>query len=204
MGRMSIIEKSAHHLEEHVQGTGCEDGAVQLNVDPDRPKCPYEHGVCMVATFGGKSAEFVTIEPTRATTKISFMFGAKFDNPRLRAAACVIINSVTGFLCLNRVRHACNPECHRACLDELKGKINRRKVRLIGSSTRLEMELKAFLVDRIEDAELIVVNGDGLESDEGARVLDSEYPGKDLLFTGPSTSGVATLEKIPHWCPYGK
>jgi hypothetical protein len=204
MGTMSIIEKSAHHLEERVQGSGCEDGTVQLNVDPDRPKCPYEHGVCMVARFGGKSAEFVTSEPTRATTKISFMFGAKFDSPRLRAAACVIISAVTGFLCLNRVLHACNPECHMACLNELKGKINRRKVCLIGSSPLLEMELKAFLVDRIEDAELIVVNGDGLESDEGARLLDSVYPGKELFFTGPSTSGVAILEKISHWCPYGR
>jgi hypothetical protein len=201
---MSIIEDSVHHLEEHVQDTGCEDGTVQLHVDPDRAKCPYEHGVCMVATFGGKSAEFVTSEPTRATTKISFMSGAKFDNPRLKAAACVIINAVTGFLCLNRVLHACIPGCHQACLNELKVKINGRKVCLVGSSSRLEMELKAFLVDRIEDAELIVVNGDGLESDEGTRLLGSEYPGKELLFTGPSTSGVAILKKIPHWCPYGR
>jgi len=201
---MSIIEESVHFLEERVQGSGCEDGTVQLKVDPDCTKCPYEHGVCMVATFGGKSSEFVTSEPTRATTKISFMFGATFDNPRLRAAACVIINAVTGFLCLNRVLHACIPGCHRACLDELKRKINGRKVRLIGSSTRLEMELTAFLVDRIEDAELIVVNGDGLVSDEGAMLSDLEYPGKELLFTGPSTSGVAMLEKIPHWCPYGR
>ena len=102
---MSIIEESVHLLEEHVQGSGCEDGAVNLRVDPDSTKCPYEHGVCMVATFGGKSAEFVTSDPTRATTKISFMFGAKFENPRIRAAACAIINVLTGFLCINRVSY---------------------------------------------------------------------------------------------------
>ncbi len=201
---MSMIEESVILLEERVQGSGCEDGVVNLRVDPDCVKCPYEHGICMVATYGGKSAEFVTSDPTRATTKLSFMFGATFENPRIRAAACAIINALTGFLCINRISHACIPGCHQTCLDELKGKINGRKVCLIGSSSRLEMELKALLVDRIEDAELILVNGDGLESDEGARLLDSEYPGKELLFTGPSTSGVAILEKIPHWCPHGR
>ncbi|MEI6292133.1 MAG: hypothetical protein WCP36_00515 [Methanomicrobiales archaeon] len=201
---MSIIEETVQILEEHIQGSGCEDGVVTLSVDHDRTKCPYEHGVCMVATFGGKSAEFVTSEPTRATTKISFMFGAKFESFRLRAAACVIINAISGFLCLNRVLHACSPECHNTCLNELKGKINGRKVSLIGCSSRLEKELEAFLVDRIEDAEVIIINGDGLESDEGARLLNAGYPGRELLFTGPSTSGVAILGKIPHWCPYGK
>ena len=166
---MSVIEESVHLLEERIQGSGCEDGAVYLNVNPDCTKCPYEHGVCMVATFGGKSAEFITSDPTRVTTKLSFMFGARFESPRLRAAACVIVNAVTGFLCLNRVLHSCLPECHNACLDELKGKINGRKIRLIGYSSRLEKELSPFLADRIEDAELLVVNGDGLESDEGAR-----------------------------------
>ncbi|MCU0631089.1 MAG: hypothetical protein MUF37_08060 [Methanoregulaceae archaeon] len=201
---MSVIEESVHLLEERIQGSGCEDGAVYLNVHPDCTKCPYEHGVCMVATFGGKSAEFITSDPTRVTTKLSFMFGARFESPRLRAAACVIVNAVTGFLCLNRVLHSCQPECHNACLNELKGKINGRKVHLIGYSSRLEKELSPLLVDRIEDAEVVLVNGDGLESDEGARLLKSEYIGRELLFTGPSTSGVAILGKISHWCPYGR
>ncbi len=201
---MGIIEESVHLLEEHVQGSGCEDGAVNLRVDPDSTKCLYEHGVCMVATFGGKSAEFVTSDPTRATTKISFMFGAKLENPRIRAAACAIINALTGFLCFNRVSHSCSPECHQPCLVELKAKINGRKVCLLGDSSRLEMELKAFLVENIEDAEVIIVNGDGLVSDEGARSITCQYPGKELFFIGPSTSGVAVLQKIPHWCPYGR
>jgi hypothetical protein len=201
---MGIIEESVHLLEEHVQGSGCEDGAVNLRVDPDSRNCLYEHGVCMVATFGGKSAEFVTCDPTRATTKISFMFGAKLENPRIRAAACVIINALTGFLCFNRVSHSCSPECHKPCLAELKEKINGRKVSLIGASPRLEMEMKAFLVENAEEAEVILLNGDGLVSDEGARSITCRYPGKKLFFIGPSTSGVAVLQKIPHWCPYGR
>lgn len=201
---MGIIEESVHLLEERVQGSGCEDGVVNLRVDPDSTKCPYEHGVCMVATFGGKSAEFVTCEPTRATTKLSFMFGATFENPGVRAAACAIINALTGFLCINRVNHACVPGSHQPCLVELKKKINCRKVFLAGSSPRLEMELQAFLVETIEDAEVIVVNGDGLVSGEGVRSVTFSYPGKEMIFIGPSTSGVAVLKKIPRWCPYGR
>jgi len=201
---MGIIEESVHLLEERVQGSGCEDGVVNLRVDPDSTKCPYEHGVCMVATFGGKSAEFVTSEPTRATTKLSFMFGATFEKPGVRAAACAIINALTGFLCINRVNHACAHGSYQPCLVELKKKINGRKVCLAGSSPRLEMELRAFLVEKIEDAEVIVVNGDGLVSGEGVRSVTFPYPGKEMILIGPSTSGVAVLKKIPHWCPYGR
>jgi len=201
---MSIIEESVHLLEEHVQGSGCEDGTVNLMVDPDSAKCQFEHGVCMVATFGGKSAEFVTDDPTRATTKISFMFGATFDNSRTRSAACVIINAITGFLCINRVIHSCSPGCHQQCQKELTEKINGRKIFLPGYSSQLEMELKTFLVDRIEDADVIVVNGGGLVSDEGIKSIIYPCQGKEMIFIGPSTSGVAILEKIPHWCPYGR
>ena len=43
----------------------------------------------MVASFGGKTAEFVTDNPIRARTKISFMFGAPLDTPQTRSAAGV-------------------------------------------------------------------------------------------------------------------
>ncbi|MEI7433131.1 MAG: hypothetical protein WCJ93_02630 [Methanomicrobiales archaeon] len=201
---MGVIEESVHLLEEQIQGSGCEDGIVNLRVDPDSTKCPYEHGVCMVATFGGKSAEFVTSDPTRATTKLSFMFGATFENPRIRAAACAIINALTGFLCINRISHSCSPGCHQPCLAELKEKINGRTVSLIGSSPGLEMELKAFFVEKMEDAEVIVINGDGLVSDVAVRSITCPYPGKEIFFIGPSTSGVAGMKKIQHWCPYGR
>jgi len=201
---MNIIEESVQLLEKQVQGSGCEDGAVNLRVDPDCEKCQYDHGVCMVATFGGKSAEFVTDDPTRATTKISFMFGAKIENLRMKSAACAILNVVTGFLCINRVLHACSPKCHQPCLDELKKKINGRKVFLPGYSSRLEMELKTFVVDKVEDAEVIVVNGEGLVSEQTDRLVTEGGPEKEILFVGPSTSGIAILEKIPLWCPYGK
>jgi hypothetical protein len=201
---MSIIEESVHLLEEYVQGVGCEDGTVNIGVDPDSAKCQFEHGVCMVATFGGKSAEFVTDDPTRATTKISFMFGVTFDNSRTRSAACVIINAITGFLCINRVLHSCSSGCHQQCQKELKEKINGRKIFLSGYSSLLEMELQKFLVGRIEDADVILVNGEGLVSDESIQSMQCPYPGKEMIFIGPSTSGVAILKKIPHWCPYGR
>lgn len=201
---MNIVEEAVDQLGKQVLGSGCEDGSVNLRVEPGCMKCQFEHGVCMVATFGGKSAEFVTEEPTRATTRVSFMFGAKLENSRTRAAACAIINAITGFLSINRVLHGCTPESHPSCLQELKEKLNGRKVFLIGFSSRLEMDLRAFLVEGIEDAEVILVNGDGLASDAGGQPIQPQYSGKELLFIGPSTSGVAMLEKITPWCPYGR
>jgi hypothetical protein len=202
---MSIIEDSVRLLEDRLQGSGCEDGVVNLHVDPDIKKCQYEHGVCMVATFGGKSAEFVTNDPTRATTKISFMFGVLFQNSRTRSAACAIINAVTGFLCINRVLHACSPDHHKSCLNELKSKINGRKVYLLGYYPVSKMEfLVSSVVENIESADVILVNGDGLASDEGVPSITHLGSDKDMFFIGPSSSGVAILESRPHWCPYGK
>ena len=200
---MGIIEESVHLLEERVQGSGCEDGVVNLRVDPDSTKCPYEHGVCMVATFGGKSAEFVTSEPTRATTKLSFMFGATFEKPGVRAAACAIINALTGFLCINRVNHACASGSHQPCIKGLREKLGGRKVHLLGDSAVLKRAFGTDLADSIEKADIVLITCEGLLSGDDFLNM-GDLPVQKYYLIGPSTSGIAVLTATQHWCPYGK
>jgi len=116
---MDIIGEAVKRLEDVVACGGCEDMGVRLDVEPDAETCQYERGACMTALFGGRIAEFVTDNPIRATTKISFMFGAPLDNPATRGAACAIINVTTAFFCISRVRRACPVASHGACLKEL-------------------------------------------------------------------------------------
>lgn len=201
---MNVIERSVEELEKRIEGTGIEDGAVFLRVDPDCDLCPYESGACMVATFGGKSADFVTFDPTRAATKMSFMFGVKLENPVMRAAACAIINAVTAFLCISRVARACTRDNYAPCLADLKKRVRGRKITIIGKSRVLESELKMSAVDDPASADLFVVTGEGLTSDEGIRLIELYVREKEMLFIGPSPAGVAALADVVIWCPFGR
>ena len=132
---MDIVTDSVNRLEEILINSGCEDTGVHLDVDPDATTCEYERGACMIASFGGRTAEFVTDDPIRAMTKISFMFGTPLETPNVRSAACAIINVATGFFCLSRVLHACPKASHAACLHELAGELKGHRVFCIGNDT---------------------------------------------------------------------
>ena len=124
---MDIIRESVNKLETILRHSGCEDAGVLLDVDPDVVTCQFEQGACMTASFGGKSAVFVTHDPVRALTKISFMFGAPLETPAVRSAAGAIINVAAGFFCLSRVLHSCPKTSHAPCLQELKNEISGQK-----------------------------------------------------------------------------
>jgi len=125
---MDILKDAVRRLEELTRGSGCEDGNIVLSVNPDRAVCQFEKGACMEAAFGGTTAEFITFEPTRGTTRLTFLFGAALERPAHRAAACAIINVMTGFLCISRTRLSCDPECHAACMRDLIEKVGTREV----------------------------------------------------------------------------
>jgi hypothetical protein len=201
---MGIIEKAVKELEERLEGSGCEDGVVTLYVDPDLKICQFERGACMVAVYGGKSAEFVTHDPTRAKTKISFMFGTTFETEAIKAAACAIINAVTGFLCISRILRSCNPQYHVPCLNELKGRIKGKKVYIMGMSPGLRSVISSQLVATIEEADILLVTGEGITSDSDGSLNEKEGPNKEILFIGPSVSGIASINREPLWCPYGR
>jgi len=57
-------------------------------------------------------------------------------------------------------------------------------------------------VNTPEDADIILITGDGLIGDEG--MILSQYPPEKLLYLGPSTVGTANILHGEHFCPFGR
>jgi hypothetical protein len=201
---MDIITESVKKLETLLEHSGCADAGVLLDVDPDARNCQFEHGACMSAAFGGRCAEFVTHDPIRARTKISFMFGAPLDTGAVRGAACAIINVVAGFLCISRVLRACTPSYHTSCFDQLCEEVAGKKIFCIGTIARLEDRCRNYIVSNPSDAEVIIINGEGIIGFEAGTIAESPKSAGRVLCVGPSTAGIARLQEFEHWCPYGR
>ncbi len=197
---MDILQDAVKKLKELSLHSGCEDGNIVLWVNPERTVCQFERGACMEAVFGGRVAEFVTFEPTRATTRLGFLFDATLEKPAHRAAACAIINVMAGFLCLSRVRRSCSRECHEACRTDLLRELGDRRV---GGLEVPAHVMESFPYRGTGMCDVMLVAGEGLISPEGRSLLEGPDRERALL-VGPSTSGVASLERLRHWCPYGK
>jgi len=201
---MDIITDSVNRRQDHLEHCGCEDTGVSLDVDPDAKTCQYERGACMVASFGGRNAEFVTDDPIRAMTKISFMFGMPLETPNVRSAACAIINVATGFFCLSRVMHACPVASHAACLGELTEKLKGHHVFCVGKIPALERAGGMTLTTNIDEADIILINNEGIIAPGTGDLVAAWSEKKQIIFLGPSTAGVCRLQQKEHWCPYGK
>jgi len=200
---MDIITRAVKHLENRIHGSGSEEGIVTIQTDPDTVICQYERGACLRATYGGRSAEFVTMEPIAVRTRIGFMFGAALGKLPQRAAACAIMNVATGFFCLSRVLKACDPGAHRDCLAAFKREIGGGSIYPVGMAPNA---LARFdnVAESPDEADVIVVVGDGL-IEPGTGDLLARYAGeKRILLVSPSTAGVSALMGCTHWCPFGK
>ena len=200
---MDLIHNAIKRLEARIEGSGAEEGIVRIDTDPDRVICQYEKGACLRAAYGGRSSEFVTMDPLTATTRIGFMFGATLERLNQRAAACAILNVVAGFFCISRVLKSCPPDAHRECLAALNGMIGNSPVFLVGI-----MPVAAGKFDHVVNdagaADIIVIVGDGLIQ-PGTGELIEKYRGlKRVLFLSPSTGGVSALLGCEHWCPFGR
>jgi hypothetical protein len=201
---VDIIIESVKKIEKVLEHSGCAEGDILLEVDPAIKNCQFEHGACMTASFGGRIADFVTYDPIRARTKISFMYGAPLDTPSTRGAAAAIVNVVMGFFCLVRVLHACPESAHIPCLTELKQEIGGRRLFCVGRMPEIERVFAGLLVDNPENADFILINGDGITL-AGTGDLVERYIGSDrVLCIGSSVTGVARLHEFRHWCPYGR
>lgn len=200
---MDIVSDSVNKLEEITHHSGCEDGSVQLDVNPDVKFCRYERGACMIASFGGRSAEFITDDPIRAMTKISFMFGAPLDTSATRGAASAIINVGTGFFCLSRVLHSCPPSAHGSCYEQLLNELASKKVCCIGTIPDIESGLGGYLTIDPGTADVILINGEGMIKEGTGDIIESYKETKRILCLGPSTAGIARLQHLDHWCPFG-
>ena len=200
---MNLIEESVQKLEEAICNTGCDDGAVVLRRNPGAVTCQYERGACMEACYVGRTGEFVTQDPIEATTKISFMFGAPLTTPQARGAACAILNVLTAFLCISRNVRACPPSSHAACLAELKQRLAGKRIYAVSPVPVLGYELDASFVHDPESADVILVNNEGLADDTISEIVMACRGKKEIVCLGPSTAGVAGLERLERFCPFG-
>jgi len=201
---MDIITDSVNRLEEILSCSGCEETGVRLDIDPDAKTCQFERGACMTASFGGRTAEFVTDNPMQAMTKISFMFGASLDTPAVRSAACAIINVATAFFCLSRVRRACPVTSHAACFRELTEELAGHRLFCARALPALHRSHGIHLTDDIREADIILVNNETILAPDLGNTLAARGAGKRVIWLGPSTAGVCRLQQGDHWCPYGQ
>jgi hypothetical protein len=200
---MDIIVESVKKLEDLLEHSGCSDGGVLLDVDPDAVNCQFERGACMTAVFGGKCGVFTTFDPIRARTKISFMFDAPLDTPAVRGAACAIINVTAGFFCLVRVLRPCNEAAHTSCRKKLAEEITGKKISCLGPATQIETITGISLIPDYAHADVILISGDGLVEETTGDIITKYRKDKRIICTGPSTAGISRLFELEHWCPFG-
>lgn len=201
---MDIVVESVKKIEELVEPTGCSDAGVLLDVDPKGAICQFEQGACMSASFGGRTAGFATWDPIRAQTKVSFMYGAPLDTPPVRGAAAAIVNAVLGFLCMIRVLRACPASCHAACRDQLAAEIAGRRVFCTGLPENSVTGLSHTVTENIADAKIILINGEGIIAEGTGDLIETHAKTQRIVCIGPSTTGIARLHGIEHYCPFGK
>jgi hypothetical protein len=200
---MDIIIETVKKLETMMKDSGCEDGGVILDVNPDTINCQFEHGACMTASFGGRSADFTTLNPIRAKTKISFMFGAPLEALPVRGAAAAIVNVVAGFFCLSRILHSCPGSSHHKCKRQLLDELDGKKIFCFGSIPEIETTFSSSIVMTPLEADFILINGEGIIVLGVGTILVNYNGTKQVLCLGPSTAGIARLNHLEHWCPYG-
>lgn len=201
---MSLVEDAVEKLEALVFGSGCDDNLAVLRRRPDAPTCQYVKGVALECIFGGRITHLVTDYPVQVTTRISFMFGQPMNTPEKRTAACAILNAVGKFLCITRRTEACQKTDYVPCLSSLRAMLGENPVFVAGFIPGAADHLGGLLVDDPEKADIIMVSGDGILSDEGNAVLEQYRGKKRMVFLGPETSGVCSLLNLEHWCPFGK
>jgi hypothetical protein len=199
-----IITDSVSKIEEVVRNSGCEDGGVLLETAPGCIHCQYDHGACMVSSFGGKTAEFVMHDPVNARTKISFMFGVPLPTPPMRGAACAIINIVCGFLSMTRIHRSCPAGSHGDCAEALKQELEGKTVWCPGDIPAIgRIHGDRLLAGTPDGADIILTNSDGLISDSFSAAIRDYRTTKRILCLGPSTAGVSRLQGLEHFCPFG-
>jgi hypothetical protein len=200
---MDLIIDTVKKLKSIMKDSGCEEGGVVLDVRTDTVNCQFERGVCMTASFGGRSADFITYDPIRAKTKISFMFGTPLDTPPVRGAAVAIVNVATGFFCLSRIFHSCPESSHTECRRHLLHELGGKRIFYMGSIPAIEAVFGSYIVTDPRDADVILMNGEGIVEKGTGDIIRNYKETKRILCLGPSTAGVARLNQLELWCPFG-
>jgi hypothetical protein len=201
---MDIVIESVKKLESLLEHSGCCDGGVRLDVDPDIISCRFEKGACMIAEFGNKRGIFTTFDPIRACTKISFMFGAPLYAMDIRGAAGAIMNVAAGFFCLARALRPCDRSSHASCGAALADQLAGKPVFIFGTLPGTGFLNKITVVDDPSRAEVILISGEGLITPGAGDLIESTRGTKRIICIGPSAAGISRLNELEHWCPFGR
>lgn len=201
---MNIITKATEEFEKQILGSGCEDNPVLFKRDPDATICQYESGVNLAVKFGGSTSHIVTPTPVEALTKIPFMFGTALNSPEKRSAACGILNVVLGFLCRTRTTNACDFSCREECKQKLESRLHGKKIFCVGNGPGFQQIDNVIVADTPEEADCIIITCDGLVTDDGIALAEQYQDTKEFLCTGPSIAGIAVMQQLPFFCPFGK
>jgi hypothetical protein len=201
---MDIIRESVLKVKDILDHGGCREGDVLLDVNPKANNCQFEKGACMIASFGGRTADFVTFDPLRACTKIEYMYGAPLDTVATRGAAAAIVNVVTGFFCLSRVLRACPESSHAPCFAELEQEIKGKKVFCVGDIAKINLVLGGLGVQDPLAADIILIGNEGMLAQGTGDLIEQFKEKKQVICIGSSVAGVCRLHLLQHWCPYGR
>jgi hypothetical protein len=73
----------------------------------------------------------------------------------------------------------------------------------IGDISSLTTVIKDYRVNDPDTADIILINGEGIIAEGTGKIIKNYTGTKRIICIGPSTAGVARLNEIEHWCPFG-
>ena len=73
----------------------------------------------------------------------------------------------------------------------------------MGDCPILCRELGAQITDNPASAGVLIINNEGLLQDGSPEIFVAGGSGREILCIGPSLSGVADLNRLERFCPYG-
>ncbi len=73
----------------------------------------------------------------------------------------------------------------------------------IGDISFLTAEIRDYRVNDPDTADVILINGEGIIAEGTGNIIRNYNGAKRIICLGPSTAGVARLNQIEHWCPFG-
>lgn len=194
-----ILHDAVERLREVAEGSLCEDGVLAYASLPKNHICRFCKGSCLGVEYGGRVAEVSTTEPFTAKMQLDNLYAAPLKSEKTRAASAGALTAAAGFLMLTRILGPCPTVNFEDCLEELVRFCEERLTYIIGEDIP---ELNQALL--IEEADLVLVTGDAVLSEERLTEIDEARSfGKEILFLGPSWSGTAALLGLTLWCPYG-
>ena len=194
-----ILHDAIKKLHEVAAGMGAEDGDLVYISRSENHICQFCTGSCLQVCFGGRIAEISSKDPFCAKMRLENLYDAPLKTSKTKAAAAGALTAVAGFLMLIRKLGPCPTVNFEDCRDELILELRGKSVYVLGRDIA---GLNQALL--LEEADVVLVTGDSLlDSDLLEEIDEAVMLEKELLFLGPSCTGIAALLGKKSWCPYG-